>query len=239
MIILAIESSSMVASVAIMTEEAIMAEYTVNHKKTHSQTLLPMIDEIVRMTEMDLSEIDAIAVSGGPGSYTGLRIGSATGKGLGLALCKPLIHIPTMDAMAYNLYGTDKLICPVMDARRMQVYYGLYRCCDRLDIVEEQSIALIGEVVDKLNIMKKEVIFLGDAASIHEDFFADNLKVPYSFAPAHLNRSRASSVGSLGIQYFKEGRVETAAEHLPDYLRASQAERELQEKLQSDKGAIK
>lgn len=234
--ILAIESSSMVASAAILTEETVLAEYTVNHKKTHSQTLLSMIDEIVTMTETDLSKIDAIAVSGGPGSYTGLRIGSATGKGLGLALRKPLIHVPTMDAMACNFWGTDKLVCPVMDARRQQVYYGFYRCPDRLEIVEKQNIALIGEVVDKLNSLGREVIFLGDAVGLHENFFAEYLKVPYCFAPAHLNRSKAASVGFLGIRYFKEGKIQDAKEHLPDYLRASQAERELQEKLRSDKG---
>lgn len=233
--ILAIESSSMVASAAILTEETIMAEYTINHKKTHSQTLLSMIDEIVTMTETDLSEIDAIAVSGGPGSYTGLRIGSATAKGLGLALNKPLLHIPTLDAMAYNFYGTDRLICPIMDARRRQVYYGFYECRKKLEVLEAQNIAVIDEVVDKLNDLEKMVIFLGDAVSVHESFFENNLKVPYSFAPAHLNRSRAASVGSLGIQYLKEGRTETAREHLPDYLRAPQAERELQEKLQSGK----
>ena len=93
--ILGIESSSLVASVAVVTDGVVTAEYTVNFKKTHSQTLLPMLDEIVRMVELDLETVDAIAVSGGPGSFTGLRIGSATGKGLGLALKKPLIHIPT------------------------------------------------------------------------------------------------------------------------------------------------
>ena len=98
--ILGIESSSLVASVAVVTDDVVTAEYTVNFKKTHSQTLLPMLDEIVRMVELDLETVDAIAVSGGPGSFTGLRIGSATGKGLGLALKKPLIHIPTVDAMA-------------------------------------------------------------------------------------------------------------------------------------------
>lgn len=231
--ILAIESSSMVASVAIMTEETILAEYTINHKKTHSQTLLPMIDEIVTMTETDLSEMDAIAVSGGPGSYTGLRIGSATGKGLGLALNKPMIHIPTMDAMAYNFYGTDMLICPIMDARRQQVYYGFYHCKENLEIIEQQNLALVGEVVEKLNNIGEAVVFLGDAVPVHQGFIQENLKVPYSFAPAHLNRNKASSVGSLGIQYYKEGRVEAAREHLPDYLRASQAERELNEKLKT------
>lgn len=116
--ILGIESSSMVASVAVVTDGVTTAEYTVNFKKTHSQTLLPMIDEVARMLELELSSVDAIAVSGGPGSFTGLRIGSATAKGLGLALDKPLIHVPTVDAMAYNLYGAAALICPIMDARR-------------------------------------------------------------------------------------------------------------------------
>ena len=110
--ILAIESSSLVASAAIVNDDILVAEYTVNHKVTHSQTLLPMIDEIVKMLEVPLESIDAIAVSGGPGSFTGLRIGSATAKGLGLALKKPLIHVPTMDAMGYCLYGASALICP-------------------------------------------------------------------------------------------------------------------------------
>lgn len=118
--VLGIESSSLVASVAIVTDGILTAEYTVNLKKTHSQTLLPMIDEVIRMLEIELDTIDAIAVSGGPGSFTGLRIGSATAKGLGLAMKKPLIHVPTVDAMAYNLYGTDALICPIMDARRIR-----------------------------------------------------------------------------------------------------------------------
>ena len=85
-----------------------------------------MIDEIVKMVEMDLKEIDAIAVAGGPGSFTGLRIGSATAKGLGLALDKPLISVPTVDALAYNVYGCTDIICPLMDARRKQVYTGMY-----------------------------------------------------------------------------------------------------------------
>ena len=125
--ILALDSSGLVASVAVMQDDTLQAEYTVNYKKTHSQTLLPMLDEVAKMTELDLNTIDAIAISGGPGSFTGLRIGSATAKGLGLALKKPLIHIPTVDALAFNLYGVEKLICPIMDARRNQVYTGLYR----------------------------------------------------------------------------------------------------------------
>ena len=142
--ILAIDSSGLVATVAVVEqdEKAVgktVAEYTINYKKTHSQTLLPMLDEIVRMTELELGSVDAIAVAGGPGSFTGLRIGSATAKGLGLALEKPLIHVPTVDAHAYNLCYTDQIVCPIMDARRNQVYTGIYEFEDeKLNIIEPQ-----------------------------------------------------------------------------------------------------
>ena len=149
--ILAIDSSSLVASVAVVEDDIMVAEYTINHKKTHSQTLLPMINEISKMAEIDLSEVDAIAVSGGPGSFTGLRIGSATAKGLGLVWNKPLIHVPTVDAMAYNLYGTDKLICPMMDARRSQTYTGLYEFVDgEFKIVMEQCAISVDELIMNL-----------------------------------------------------------------------------------------
>ena len=124
--VLALDSSGIVASVAVVEDDTLVAEYTVNYKKTHSQTLLPMLDEIVKMTELDLGTINAIAVAGGPGSFTGLRIGSATAKGLGLALNKPLIHVPTVDGLAYNVFGCEDIICPIMDARRNQVYTGIY-----------------------------------------------------------------------------------------------------------------
>ena len=124
--ILGLDSSGLVAGIAVVEDENLLAEYTVNYKKTHSQTLLPMLDEIARMIELDLEEIDAIAVAGGPGSFTGLRIGSATAKGLGLALKKPLIQIPTVDGIAYNMWGARDLVCPLMDARRNQAYTGLY-----------------------------------------------------------------------------------------------------------------
>ena len=116
--IAAIDSSGLVASVAILKDDIMLAQYSVNYKKTHSQTLLPMLSEITKMTEFDLESVDAIAVAKGPGSFTGLRIGSATAKGLGQALDKPIIEVPTLDAMAYQLYGTNRMICPLMDARR-------------------------------------------------------------------------------------------------------------------------
>ena len=151
MLLLAIESSGLVASVAIMSEDKLIGEYTTNFKKTHSQTLLPMLDEVVRMTGISLDDVDAIAVSGGPGSFTGLRIGAATAKGLGLALDKPLIHVPTVDALAYNLFGTNQVICPIMDARRQQVYTGLYTFeGDAFKVLCQQKAVGIEEIVQEI-----------------------------------------------------------------------------------------
>ena len=198
--ILALDSSGLVASAAVVeagaADEITIAEYTVNYKKTHSQTLLPMLDEIARMVELDLDTIDAIAVAAGPGSFTGLRIGSATAKGLGMALKKPLIHVPTLEGLAYNLCGTDKIVCPIMDARRGQVYTGIY-----------EFEALVERIMAGRSI---------------------------SFAPAHMNRQRAASVGALGIRYYRAGKIEAAADHQPNYLRVSQAERERRERLGHD-----
>ena len=229
--ILALDSSGLVASVAIVEEQQTVAEYTVNYKKTHSQTLLPMLDEIVKMTDMGLQSIDAIAVAGGPGSFTGLRIGSATAKGLGLALNKPLIHIPTLEGMAYNLYGSSAVICPIMDARRKQVYTGIYRFEEgELKVLEDQTAIAVDELIQKLNEMGEEVVFLGDGVPVYADCLREGLSIPFTFAPANMNRQRASSVGLLGIEYFKQGKTETAREHQPDYLRVSQAERERNER---------
>jgi len=228
--ILALDSSGLVATVAILEDDQTVAEYTVNYKKTHSQTLLPMLDEIVKMTEFDLDTIDAIAVAGGPGSFTGLRIGSATAKGLGLALGKPLIHVPTVDGMAYNLFGVKGLICPMMDARRSQVYTGIYRFENQFEVIEEQMAISVQDLIEKINQYGEKVTFLGDGVPVYRKLLEEGLTVEYTFAPAHVNRQSAAAVGTLGMQYFLEGRTETAASHQPDYLRLSQAERERAEK---------
>ena len=230
--IAALDSSGLVASVAIIEDEILVAEYTVHYKKTHSQTLLPMLDEVRKMIELDLGSLSAIAVSAGPGSFTGLRIGSATAKGLGLALNLPIIPVPTIDALAYNLYGTDKLVCPLMDARREQVYTGLYEyernengtytLCRLL----EQCAIGIEEIAQIVNSFEREVIFLGDGVPVYGEQLEKLVKVPYSIAPAHMNRQRASSVGVLGMQLYQKGIYESAKEHKPVYLRVSQAERE-------------
>lgn len=241
--VLAIDSSGLTATVAVVEETQTIAEYTVNYKKTHSQTLLPMIDEMAKMVELDLSSIDAIAVAGGPGSFTGLRIGSATAKGLGLALGKPLIHVPTVDALAYNVYGCRDLVCPIMDARRKQVYTGIYTFSASagksegtnlvnpvFQVIRMQMAVSVEDLIKRLNNYSRPVVFLGDGVPVYEKMLADGLKVPYSFAPSYMNRQRAAVVGALGIRYFKTGRYETAMEHKPEYLRVSQAERERAER---------
>ena len=218
--ILAIEASSLVASVAIINDDVITAEYTINNKITHSETLLPMIDEICRMTDTDVNTLDAIAVSGGPGSFTGLRIGSATAKGLALALDIPIVHVPTLDAMAYNVYGTDMIICPIMDARRGQVYTGIYSFDgDNLNVHLENSAMPIEELVDRLKSIGRKTIFLGDGVPVYLEKIKEMVQVPYVLAPAHANRQRAAAVAVLAQKYVREGKVETAAEHEPDYLR--------------------
>ena len=237
--VLAIDSSGLTATVAVVEETQTVAEYTINYKKTHSQTLLPMINEVVKMTELDLGTINAIAVAGGPGSFTGLRIGSATAKGLGLALNKPLIHVPTVDGLAYNVFGCEDIICPIMDARRNQVYTGIYTFSKKagekegrnlvepvFQVIKMQMAVSIEELAERLNRYRRPVVFLGDGVPVYENVLAEKLTVPYSFAPAYMNRQRAAVVGTLAIQYYKSGKFETAEEHRPDYLRVSQAERE-------------
>ena len=244
--ILAIESSALVASVAIIEEDEkknvkTLAEYTINYKKTHSQTLLPMLDEIVKMTEFDMDSLDAIAVAGGPGSFTGLRIGSATAKGLGLALKKPLINVPTLEGLAYNLCYTTKLVCPIMDARRNQVYAGIYRFDDeKIQVVEDQMAIGIDELAAKLKEYNEPIIFLGDGVPVFKEKLQNELLADrdITFAPAHMLYQSAASVGTLAMEYFKQGRIETAAEHKPDYLRVSQAERERAERIKNQGGEV-
>ena len=229
--LLAVDSSGLVASVAIMTEDTLIAEYSVNHKKTHSQTLMPMLDEIVRMTESRLCDFNYLAVAGGPGSFTGLRIGSATVKGLGLALNIPVVSVPTLEALAMNICDTEYLVCPLMDARRSQVYTGIYHFEDgRMQVDMGQIPMDIHDLMQKIKKYNRKVVFLGDGVPVYQSVIENEMSNSYLLAPAHLNRQRASAVGMRAWDYVREGRVQTAAEHAPEYLRLSQAERERMER---------
>lgn len=233
--ILAMDSSGMTATVAVVEDDRVLAEYTIDYKKTHSQTLLPMLKEAGDMIELDLDTVDAIAVAGGPGSFTGLRIGSATAKGLGLALQKPLVHVPTLEGMAYNLWGTDRVVCPMMDARRNQVYTGIYQFREgKLEVLADQMAVPVAEAARKLNEIGRPVILLGDGVPVYEEEIRKALQVPFLFAPPHLNRQRASSVAVCAMEYVRQGKTETAAMHQPDYLRVSQAERERAKRMKQE-----
>ena len=240
--ILALDSSGLTASVAVLEDDRLVAEYSVNYKKTHSQTLVPMMDAIRQMTELDMGTIDAIAVAAGPGSFTGLRIGSATAKGLGLALKKPIIPVPTVDGLAYQMYGTDKLICPIMDARRSQVYTGLYEFIKKenenpvsyaLHVVKPQCAVAIEEIARCCNEIGREIVFLGDGVPVFAEKLKELMQVPYSFAPAHRRMQSAAALGVYAGVLYAQGKYEDAAAHQPDYLRLSQAERERMEKEQA------
>ena len=231
--ILAIDSSGQVASVAIVTDEAVLAEYSVKYKKTHSQTLLPMVEEVMKMTGTEGKELDAVAVTNGPGSYTGLRIGSSTVKGLAMVWDKPIIPVPTVDTLAANYADYDGLICPLMDARRGQVYTGLYRFTDgKLTTVVPQVCTMLNDILAKVNELGEKVIFLGDGVPVHSQEIAGQVTVPYTLAPMHRSVQSAASLGYLACTYLREGKTVTATELVPEYLRLSQAEREREERLE-------
>jgi tRNA threonylcarbamoyladenosine biosynthesis protein TsaB len=227
--ILAIEASGPVAGCALLEDGTLTAEYSVQYKKKHSQSLVPMLSEMSGMVDLELSSIDFIAVTKGPGSFTGLRIGAATVKGLGLALDKPVLPVPTVDSLACNLYGTDRLICPLMDARRQQVYTGIYENKDGLKVLEPQCVTALTEITAKLNALGKEVIFVGDGVPVNEEALKEQMQVPYLLAPAHLSRQRAASTAVRAAQIYAEmgeAALVTADDFRPEYLRIPQAERE-------------
>lgn len=232
--VLAIDSSGLVATVAVVEDNELLAEYTTNYKKTHSQTLLPMLEHVKEMIDLDLNTVDYLAVAAGPGSFTGLRIGSATVKGLGLALNKPVVEVPTLEGLAYNLCGTDHLVCPLMDARRNQVYTGIYEFeaeehTWQMKTVKEQCAVDVAEIIEECNKLGRPVIFLGDGVPVYEAKIAELCQVPYTFASAGMSRQRAAAVAALAVKYAGKGKVVSAAEHAPEYLRKSQAEREREE----------
>jgi tRNA threonylcarbamoyladenosine biosynthesis protein TsaB len=229
--ILALDSSGLVASVALAEDDNLIAEYTIQYKKTHSQTLLPMLDAVRNMVELDLSTVDAIAVAAGPGSFTGLRIGSATAKGLAFAMDTPIVPVPTVDGLAYQMYGTNAVVCPIMDARRNQVYTGIYEFIFEegkydMRVIKEQCVVAFDEIAEALNALGRRVVFLGDGVPVFRERMTDLMQVEYSIAPPHKNRQSAASIAALGSLYYARGKTVSAAEHAPEYLRLSQAERE-------------
>lgn len=236
MMILAIDTTGNTASVSLLKEDSVVVELTVNDKLTHGEVLMPLVVELFEKTQIQKEEIDYIACSNGPGSFTGLRIGVATAKGLAFALEKEIISVPTLMALAYNIFETENMICPIMDARRNQVYTGFYAWQNRtLVSISEDATKDIEEVIAQAKAFEKKVIFLGDGVFVHEKHLREvDEDGIFLFAPPHCNLQKASSVGSLAFLLQKEGMTMKGDLFQPVYLRKPQAEREREERLKGN-----
>lgn len=228
--VLAIDTTGLAASVAIVDYKKTVAEFTVNFKKTHSQTIMPMLDYMFDIIGIEPKEVDYIACANGPGSFTGLRIGAASAKGIAHALSKKIIPIPTLDALAYNIFKTDKIIVPMIDARNNQVYTSFYRHDnDKFEKITDYFAENITIVLETLkNKFSEKVIFLGDGAKVYFDkikyFYGEDV-----FVSPNSNMQRAASVGALAIKMGEEYAV-NYDEFSIIYLRKPQAEREYDER---------
>lgn len=232
--ILSLDSATEVATCAILEDNNLLGESILNYKKQHSVILMPMIDSLLKNLNLSLKDIDGFVVSKGPGSFTGLRIGMATVKGFSQGTKKPFVSVSTLDALAYNMCYTSGIICPVLDALRGNVYTALYTFKDsKLTLISDYMVASVEELISLLKEHNEPVCFIGDGIQKNKDMLSSLDKV--SFAPPHLNVVRASSLGELGYKLLSEGIEESLHNSAPVYLRKSQAERELDKKMESMK----
>ena len=227
MLVLALESSAKAASVALMQDEELVCQYSQCSGLTHSRTLLPMVEDMLENTDTKLADVDLIAVAHGPGSFTGIRIGVSTVKGLTWASDKKCVGVSTLAAMSWHGVSAGGLVCPVMDARRSQVYNALFEikdgCPERL--CQDRAIAL-SELAAELKVLDREVWLVGDGARLSYEYLK-NEGINCRIAPQNLLYQSAWGVGMEAMRT----QAGTADELLPVYLRLSQAERERQERL--------
>ncbi len=227
MLILAFESSAKPASVALMRDGQLLSQYFQCSALTHSRTLLPMAEDMLKNAELSIKDVDLFAVAHGPGSFTGIRIGVSTVKGLAWASDKPCIGVSTLEAMAWNGAAVGGYVCPVMDARRSQVYNALFEIKDGKPcrLTDDRPIALteLAEEVKKLN---APVLLVGDGVEITKAYF-DTVSVPCAVASENIRWQSAWGVAMAAADKEPYG----ADKLLPVYLRLSQAERERRERL--------
>ena len=228
--ILALDTSGLAASAAVTDNGKLLAESLLNYKLTHSQTIMPLVDAVCKETETELNTIDYIACTCGPGSFTGLRIGAATAKGLALGLGKKIVPVPTLDALAYNIFGTENIVCPIMDARRSQVYSAFFTWDNgTLVRLSDYMAESIDDITEKALAFGKKVVFLGDGVAVHKAKLVCHEE--FIIAPPSLMVQRASAVADAAEVMAKAGKAVTGADFEIMYLRKSQAEREREEKL--------
>ena len=228
--ILGIDTSSMAASVAVIEDNKLICEYTINTKKTHSQKLMPMIENMLGLSDLNVREIDAIAVCEGPGSFTGLRIGMATAKAIAHVNDIPVIGVNSLEALAANMNLCDKKICSILDAQRNQVYTGRYQYeGTKLVEIKEIGIQQIDELLEELAQSKEEWILVGEAVYKYEDKIREieNIEIP----AASNNVTKAGSLCSVAKVKFDEGKdIFNCYTVNPLYIRKSQAEEQYEEK---------
>lgn len=233
MLILGIEAAAKVAGAALYENGRIVAEQMVGGALTHSETLMPMIDSVFKAAGRKPEDLDYIALTNGPGSFTGLRIGAATAKGLALGHQIPLVPICTLESLAFNCGEHDLLCVPIMDARRGQVYGAVY---DRGQAVIEPQAISPADLAEKLIRLDRPCLFMGDAADLYREHFAAVLQEKYHLAPAHMKDLRAGAVAALAADKLEKGTaVGIAGSELTiEYLRKPQAEREREARLAAE-----
>lgn len=230
MIVLSIDSSSKVATVALLKDDLLIGEYVLNDKKEHSVLLMPMIENLLKESNLSIDDIDGYVVSKGPGSFTGLRIGMATIKGLSFGSNKPYISISSLEALAYSVSCFDGIICSIMDALRSNVYTALYKNNNgSLETLMEPTPMELEDLIKLLNEKEEKVIFTGDCLNKHKDYIQSNFPNA-QFAPSHLSIIRASSLGEIGLNKLKAG-IFDDPNSSPMYLKKPQAERELERRM--------
>lgn len=231
MITLAIDSSSKTATAALIKDGALLGEITLNDKKEHSIILMTLIEDLLNFNKLTINDIDGYVVSKGPGSFTGLRIGMATIKGLSFGSGKPYVSVSSLDALAYNVVNFDGIICPIMDALRNSVYTALYKSDkNKLERLTDYSALELEELVNQLKDKNEKVIFIGDGVNKYRKYLEENYP-NCTFPPAHLNLTRASSLGELGSILLESGQQDNPNSS-PIYLKKSQAEREYEQRMQ-------
>lgn len=225
-VILALENSSQCGSVALVSQGLCLAEHSLTSTKTHSRRLLTTIEQVMGESEIGWGHIAAIAVSAGPGSFTGLRIGLTTAKGLAMAAAKPLIAVSATSTLACQLPWTRQLICPVIDARKHEVYTAFYRCdedglCRRMSEIVAIAPEELARSIDE------EVIFLGDGSGIYHHTLKERLGKRANFASPEIFFVRAAALGHCALRKWHKGEFIDPATAIPDYIRPSEAEQNL------------
>lgn len=230
--ILAVDTSAKAASAAIVQEDKIIGEFMINTAVTHSQTLMPMIDALLKNSNTSVNDIDAIAVNAGPGSFTGVRIGVAAVKGIAFPKNLPCISVSTLESMAYNMIGNDCIVCSVMDARCSQVYNALFRVRgENVERLTNDRAFSLTDLKNELKSIRDKVFLVGDGAVLCNEFLDSQLD-NVVLAPFNKRIQTASSVAYASLKKYKNGETMTADELLPIYLRLPQAQRELNRKME-------